>query len=400
MRLYHFIVGAVALGLASCAAYFSVVGIATFFGANFFQTAIAAGFLEAGKLVCASAAYRYRNTVSGWANGLLVFFTIVMMFVTSLGIFGFLSQSYQTASAERQISEQRIENVRSQEQSIQDRIQRLKSDRERLINTRNNLRDLQSEQGWLSERDSERLQEIPNNLNEIGSNIEQARNEALQLEQKITKLESEASQESKLGPIMFVADAVGLDPDRAALYFILTIIFVFDPMAVTLVVSLSMATEIDEAQIETDNDKDDDYVEVESERGDTGKSAGEVAEELGKPLPDEDSTKGWNYFEEMRDRLGHEPLVSSLYEDENSSNDDDKTVDARTPHLPVNHVSPPYEGEDKEESSPDVGQIEEDDEREEEEGFEEWLEGGEEEGSGPPVPDAKSAFKKPYRNIP
>ena len=95
MKLFNFLVGFVALGTAACAAFFSVIGIATFLGGNFIAVAVMASFLEAGKLICASAAYRFRKVAPTWIRGLLITFTAVMMFITSMGIFGFLSSGYQ-----------------------------------------------------------------------------------------------------------------------------------------------------------------------------------------------------------------------------------------------------------------------------------------------------------------
>ena len=262
MSLYKFAAGFVALGTAACAAFFSVIGIATFLGGNFVEVAIMAGFLEAGKLICASAAYRFRKIASGWIRALLVVFTIVMMFITSTGIFGFLSSSYQKAASERSISEQKIENVRSKKQSLQKRVSRLERDRKQLTTTQDRLQKLQSEQGWLSRRQDERLSSVPSELSKVDSSLTATRDSVLSLNQKITELEANQGQEAKLGPIMFVANTVGLDPDQAALYFILLLIFVFDPMAVTLIVALSMATEgfeetVTEKKTENGNGKDD-----------------------------------------------------------------------------------------------------------------------------------------------
>jgi cell division protein FtsB len=261
MDFYKLVTGFVALGLAACAAYFSVIGIASLMGGNFWQVAIMAGFLEAGKLVCASAAYRFRKVASRWIRGLLITFTVIMMFITSTGIFGFLSSSYQEAATERDISQQEIENVRSKQQTFEQRAERLKEDRKRLIEERNRLQDLRSEQGWLSERGAERLSNIPRQLQQKDSLLSVTQDSVLSYNQRITRLQSESNADAKLGPIIFVANTVGLDEDRAALYFILLLIFVFDPMAVTLVVALSMATGIEETIEEEDLGEDSDELE-------------------------------------------------------------------------------------------------------------------------------------------
>ena len=260
MSLYKFAAGFVALGTAACAAFFSVIGIATFLGGNFIEVAIMAGFLEAGKLICASAAYRFRKVASRWIRALLVVFTVVMMFITSMGIFGFLSSSYQKAASERDISEQKIENVRSKKESLQKRVDRLEQDRSRLTSTQDRLQQLQAEQGWLSGRQDERLSNVPSELSRVDSSLSATRDSVLQLNQRITELEANQGEEAKLGPIMFVASTVGLNPDRAALYFILLLIFVFDPMAVTLIVALSMATEtFEETVVEEESKRKDEH---------------------------------------------------------------------------------------------------------------------------------------------
>lgn len=250
MKLYNFVLGFVALGIAACAAFFSVVGIATFLGGNFIEIAVMASFLEAGKLVCASAAWRYRDIAGYKLRSALVTFTVIMMFITSTGIFGFLSTSYRQASAEMDIEQQRVQNLESRKQTFQNSLERLRSDRERLIGERKDLRSLQAEQGWLSEVDNSRLQQIPTRLDSLNGEITAVQDSVLAYEQRITNTESEQTASAKLGPVMFVADSVGLDPDQAALYFILLLVFVFDPMAVTLVIALSMATGIDEVDSE------------------------------------------------------------------------------------------------------------------------------------------------------
>ncbi len=272
MSLYKFAAGFVALGTAACAAFFSVIGIATFLGGNFIEVAIMAGFLEAGKLICASAAYRFRKIASGWVRGLLVVFTVIMMFITSTGIFGFLSSSYQKAASKRSISEQKIENVRSKKESLQKRAKRLERDRKQLTTTQDRLQKLQAEQGWLSRRQDQRLSSVPSELSRVDSSLTATRDSVLQLNQRITELEANQGEKAKLGPIMFVADTVGLDPDQAALYFILLLIFVFDPMAVTLIVALSMATESFEETV-TESSSEDEEAALEEDESDENKNS-------------------------------------------------------------------------------------------------------------------------------
>jgi len=258
MKLYNVITGTVAFGLAACAAYFSVLGIANLVGYNFWQVATMATFLEAGKLICASAAYRYRNLAPLWVRSLFVVFAVGMMFVTSAGIFGFLSGSYQKAAAQRDISQQKIENLESTKSTYQSRIQRLEKDRNRLIEERRKLQDLRSEQGWLSKRGAKRLAQIPAQLSKKDSILSASQDSVLSYKTKITRLSSKNTEDSKLRPIIFIADTMNFPENQAAFYFIAILTFLFDPMAVTLILALSMATDIDEVATEEEEDEIED----------------------------------------------------------------------------------------------------------------------------------------------
>lgn len=415
MRLFNFLVGFVALGTAACAAFFSVIGIATFLGGNFIEVAVMASFLEAGKLICASAAYRFRKVAPIWIRGLLITFTVVMMFITSMGIFGFLSSGYQEAASERDVSEQRIENVQSKKESFESRVSRLEEDRERLIETKSQLDSTQAAQGWLSERQAERLSQIPSELNEIENNLSAARDSALAYQQKATNLESEVSAESKLGPILFVADAVGLPQNKAALYFICILIFVFDPMAVTLVVALSMATDFEETVEEEDGEEPDHIEEVgdEVDPQNEDNSASEVAEELSKPLPETEERinrmqrfasldeESGDIRNSLRDKIPIEEVnkkVREMSEDILRERQDEISQNK----LYEENNSRNKEGEEEVEDDPfypeeppelDVPEKQQDDGIDEEE-FEEWI-GGASESTDEKKP-WKDPFKEPF----
>lgn len=394
MTFYKFITGFVALGTAACAAFFSVLGIATFLGGNFIEVAVMAGFLEAGKLVCASAAYRFRKVASGWIRGLLVTFTIIMMFITSTGIFGFLSSSYQQAASERDISEQQIENVRTKKRSFNQRIDRLQQDRQRLVSTQERLQNLQAEQGWLSQRQDQRLSQITPQLQTADSTLSATRDSVLTLNQKITELEANQSADAKLGPIMFVADTVGIDPDRAALYFILLLIFVFDPMAVTLVVALSMATDLEETVTEEEQDEEIDELKekiatLESQKDTDKKTIRDVHEE--KKM----SNKEFNEkFTDPQKELGDSPREQRQSNEKGENDESQKPLspDERVQQVKTNAGSPSNLYEENNSQNKDQEEPVEEDGN-----YEEWLNEAKS-GENPKVEEKpwKNPFKPPF----
>ena len=414
--MYRFITGVVALGLAACAAYFSVIGIASLMGANFWQVAVMAGFLEAGKLVCASAAYRFRKVAPTWIRGLFITFTGIMMLITSLGIFGFLSSSYQKAASERDVNQQQVENVESKLQTFKSEVARLKEDRQRLISEQQELQQTRAEQGWLSKRQDQRLSDIPADLSETDSALTASRDSVLSLQSRITNLESSQNEEAKLGPIIFVANTVGLPEDSAALYFIMLLIFVFDPMAVTLVVALSMATDFEETVEEEDlkngEETTPDHIE---EVGDEAEPQNEDKSALDKPLPNtEERIERMQRFasldeesgdirDSLRDKIPIEEVQrvdkkakemsedileerkkeiakhqNKFHEDSNSRN---KSSEEQVEQNPAYPEKPP-ELEEEEDSPP-----------QKEQDFEEWVSGGDEQPEEKPW---KQPFKRPF----
>ena len=387
MSLYKFAAGFVALGTAACAAFFSVIGIATFLGGNFIEVAIMAGFLEAGKLICASAAYRFRKIASDWVRGLLVVFTVVMMFITSTGIFGFLSSSYQKAASKRSISEQKIENVRSKKESLQERAKRLERDRKQLTTTQDRLQKLQAKQGWLSRRQDERLSSVPSELSRVDSSLIATRDSVLQLNQRITELEANQGEKAKLGPIMFVANTVGLDPDQAALYFILLLIFVFDPMAVTLIVALSMATESFEETVTESSSEDETAALDESETHENQKQGEET---------EDDSSDGGESFANKKINVEkvRQKTPDSSSEAESAAEKSVRKKEVMFPSLDLKGLKKQNKRSEKKVQSEQI----EDEHIDEDGDYLEWLDEATSEETTPEEKPWKNPFKAPFGN--
>jgi len=82
-----------ALAIAGVAAWFSIVGLMLLFSGSAMEIAIMAGTLEVGKLLTASWLYRYWNETSKWLRGYLTVAVVILMVITSVGIFGYLSKA-------------------------------------------------------------------------------------------------------------------------------------------------------------------------------------------------------------------------------------------------------------------------------------------------------------------
>lgn len=421
MTFYKFITAVVALGTAACAAFFSVVGIATFLGGSFYEVAVMAGFLEAGKLVCASAAYKFRKVAPAWIRVMLVTFTLIMMFITSIGIFGFLSSSYQEAAGDRSISQQKIENVQTRQETFEQKVNRLEEDRERLVATQDRLQNLQAEQGWLTKRQDERMSQIPQRLSEIQSSLASAQDSSLAYQQKVTELQAKNNEDSKLGPIVFVANTVGLPQDQAALYFIVLLMLVFDPMAVTLVVALSMATDLEETvteedigsdQLDTDeridrmeevaaigdepetgNDGDDRFEDIEYDPVGKKVDLQETLETLRKPLPEKKNVMEKEPIGKAVE-IGQVPGSSGLAEAHSPPERADQKTDDPSPETesegPVDEEDVNTENQRNSEGGETVTETDQ--------GYKRWIEQAQSEEPTVGKEPWKNPFKAPYNS--
>ena len=231
-----------ALFIAGIAALFSVTGIASLFSGHFLTIALMAGALELGKLVVASFLYRYWTSIGLFFKFYLVLAVLVLMIITSAGIFGYLSESYQQTKGDYSIVESKTKILETKKQTFIDRKTRLQNDK---------LLEFETKKSNQTRADS---------LTARGINISRTRNDIRESNNKITELETKISSaedsigvydlkiiessalniKGELGPLKYIADAFSTDMDTVVKFFILILIFVFDPLAISLVIAANM----------------------------------------------------------------------------------------------------------------------------------------------------------------
>ena len=349
-----------AIAIATVAAYYSIIGLMTIFAAAAIPIAVMGGVLEAGKLITASWLYNNRNIIPFFLKSYLITAVVVLMFITSMGIFGFLSKAHieQTAESEENVakmeqidkkivrltdtimtSEQAILKIETKDENkneqinfqiqteeeriikVRDQYQKLVDEQDKIINSASDnldlleqfvkdkdIRSLQALVGTkvdgvygpgtaarvneyrekeeskvdqiiadarkritnLRERElteisksNELIDRLRNNINtdeldEVATNrIKNLQNTIIESEESITnlnvekfKLEAEERKlEAEVGPIKYIAELVySGEADRDVLedavrWVILIIIFVFDPLAVLLLIAANIGWE-------------------------------------------------------------------------------------------------------------------------------------------------------------
>jgi hypothetical protein len=230
----------VVLSIAGSAAFFSVYGLGQIFTGAFWPVVLMGGSLEAGKLVAASYAYRYWNHISAWLKTYLVSAVFVLMLITSIGIFGFLSAAYQKDILPLAEMEAQIESIEAKLTNLETLKLEKTTERVRLVD------DKSKEIAALPDNYATKKKEVAERyqvqLDKVDVSILGYENQIKALFDEKQKLKiTTINQEIKTGPIVFIAEAFGQHVDNATKWLIIIIIFAFDPLAVALTIGANIA---------------------------------------------------------------------------------------------------------------------------------------------------------------
>ena len=219
---FKYFVGLAALLVAGSAAYFSVFGLSKLFAGAAGSIVVMAGSLEFGKLVSASFLYRYWDKTNQWLKIYLLVGVITLVGITSAGIFGYLSNAYQGATV----------NFEKQTTSLF-----YKEDR---------LEQLQEDKVYLKDELEQSLSSLPDNYitakrklrEDYNPKVLEINDEILNIKQEIGELKISLVETGvDVGPAIYLARVFNTDIDTVVKFFILILIFVFDPLAVSLVIA-------------------------------------------------------------------------------------------------------------------------------------------------------------------
>jgi hypothetical protein len=210
------------LSIAGTAAFFSVFGLAQIFHGMATSVMIMGASLEAGKLVAASFLYRFWDKLSWWLKTYLVLAVLMLMVITSVGIFGMLSLGYQSDTLPLKQIDSKIELLKQEQTQLTTR----KSEIDKQIQSLPS--DMVKGRQKLMRTFDPELRVINKRIPEINTEMQQLSTQQL-------------TTQAHVGPIIYIAKAFGSDVDDATKYVILLLIMVFDPLAVALTISVNIA---------------------------------------------------------------------------------------------------------------------------------------------------------------
>ena len=252
-RFFPILILIAALSLATVAAYYSVFGISKLFSSQATAVIIMAGILEASKLITASYLERFWKTIHWLRKTYLITALIALMAITSLGIYGFLVSAYQETSYKMQAVDKQVEvqvkkrdrynqqiiDISKEQQNINNQIIQLSE------NLGNNVIQYTNSEGQLITTQSSATRRIIQQQldtqtarrDSIAIKQDALNDSITKLDLNILDLETNSDVASEIGPLKYVAKITGKDTDQVVNWFILVFIFVFDPLAVMLLIS-------------------------------------------------------------------------------------------------------------------------------------------------------------------
>jgi hypothetical protein len=248
-----------AVGLSLTAAYYSVMGLSILFASVAIPVIVMGSFLEISKIAIATYLHdQWKKTYTG----LKIYLTIalvVLSFITSLGIYGLLTTGFQENISKMEIGDKRIANIEVKKKRFEEIKQELTLEKQNLdkdisslrnaLSTNTTTQTVDRQTGQLITRANtgnrqafeDQLNTATENKNKVSTKIESLNDSITKLDIQILDMQSEAELGNELGAVKYVSEITGTPIKNVANFFILLIIFVFDPLAIVLVIATNHA---------------------------------------------------------------------------------------------------------------------------------------------------------------
>ena len=256
--LFPFIIAFSALSVSASAAFYSVYGLSKLFAGAQFEVIIMAGSLEIAKLVTASLLYQHWNTINKLLRTYLTVATVVLVLITSMGIYGFLSAAYQDTYRQLTIKDNQTAFLIQKKDYYELDVNRYDKELERISNNISTLSNARSQQ--IQVRDTSvaggvrttistaelrlaqsRIASEEENRKAVQARREVAADSLQKYQLQILELENNFDVAGELGPLEYLSGLTGTPMDKIINILLLVIIFVFDPLAISLVVAANFA---------------------------------------------------------------------------------------------------------------------------------------------------------------
>jgi hypothetical protein len=315
-RIFPTIIALSALSVSASAAFYSVSGLSKLFAGASFEVIVMATSLEVAKLVIASLLYQYWGKLNKLLKIYLTVAAFVLVAITSAGIYGFLSAAYQETATKSEIVDSEIGVLELKKSRFEENrtyyIEEKKQLDQSISDLRNGLsnnviqyKDKETGEIITTTSSSTRraLQKELDNAVErrdgISSKLEVVTDSISSLEVKILETSSGAELASELGPLKYLSELTGKPMNEIINILLLVIIFVFDPLAISLVIAANFAF----AQLIKKKEEDDDGMWTEDEM-----------EDFRNQFPEPELPEEWDDIDDISKEAGK--MEKEMSEDE------------------------------------------------------------------------------------
>ena len=258
-RLFPFLIGLSALAVSGSAAFYSVFGLSKLFAGASLQVIIMAGSLEFAKLVTASLLYQYWDTINKFMRFYLSVAVFVLMVITSGGIYGFLSGAYQETATKSEFLDKSLAVLQTKQNRFEEQKTDLTLEKTQLNTTISDLRTSlsnptsvsywdENSQSVITTTSSSTRRALQSELkttiedrDNINLKLEAVMDSVMRIDTELLELEIGNEEQRELGPLKYLSETTGKDMGQVVNWFLLLIIFVFDPLAIAMVVAANFA---------------------------------------------------------------------------------------------------------------------------------------------------------------
>ena len=236
MNWLKYLVGFSALIIAGCAAYFSVTGLGVLFSGAAASVMVMAGALEFAKLVAATYLKQEWENIKGFNKWYLTSAVALLMLITSAGIFGYLSNAFQSQSLKLQQVDREVLVYTTKIEQNTAQITQLNTQLGNLSSTQNTI----LEKGKVNSRLLRSVDQKDRQVSQINKKIGNLQDENAKNNEKINEIKiSNLDLEKEVGGFRFIAEAFGMELKNVVKFFIFLIVIVFDPLAVALIIAFN-----------------------------------------------------------------------------------------------------------------------------------------------------------------
>ncbi len=252
--IFPFIIALSALSVSVSAAFYSVTGLSKLFAGASTEVLIMASSLEISKLVIASLLYQYWGIINKVLRTYLTIACVILILITSAGIYGFLSSAYQETANKAGNIDAQVELLEKKRDNYKEQLVIYNTEKESINTSINNLRtglsnnttqsvDKKTGQLIITSSSANRkalekqLDQAIIRQTSVNQKVDSLNTLVFDIETQIVDVQTNGELASELGPLKYLSNLTGISMDRIINYLLLIIIFVFDPLAISLVIA-------------------------------------------------------------------------------------------------------------------------------------------------------------------